>query len=183
LLAGGQGDDLVHLLVDPAGLVDQGQGVVEALQPLGHGREDGERRSPGRHGHRVVIQLHPRLQLGVELQVAWRKRQTAERLAWGPAWTDAGLVFTREDGRPLHPQKITRAFPRHVLAAGLPMIRLHDLRHTHATLALAAGVHPKIVQERLGHANIAITLDTYGHAVPALRNRPPRPVARLVFGR
>jgi integrase len=113
---------------------------------------------------------------------AWRKHQTAERLAWGPAWTDAGLVFTREDGRALHPREVTRAFTRHVLAAGLPIIRLHDLRHTHATLALAAGVHPKIVQERLGHANIAITLDTYSHAVPALEERAARTVAALVFG-
>jgi integrase len=108
--------------------------------------------------------------------------RATERLAWGPAWTDAGLVFTREDGRPLHPREVTRAFTRHVLAAELPIIRLHDLRHTHATLALAAGVHPKIVQERLGHANIAITLDTYSHAVPALEEQAARTVAALVFG-
>jgi integrase len=113
---------------------------------------------------------------------AWRKVQAAERLAWGPAWTDSGLVFTREDGRPLHPREVTRAFTRHVLAADLPVIRLHDLRHTHATLALAAGVHPKVVQERLGHANIAITLDTYSHAVPALEEQAARTVAALVFG-
>jgi|SRR5215216_6421968 integrase len=71
---------------------------------------------------------------------------------------------------------------RHVLAAGVPIIRLHDLRHTHATLALAAGVHPKVVQERLGHANIAITLDTYSHGVPALEEQAAHTVAALVFG-
>ena len=96
--------------------------------------------------------------------------------------TPGHLVFTREDGRPLHPREVTRAFTRHVLAAGLPIIRLHDLRHTHATLALAAGVHPKVVQERLGHANIAITLDTYSHAVPALEEQAAHTVAALVFG-
>ena len=80
------------------------------------------------------------------------------------------------------PREVTRAFTRHVLAADLPVIRLHDLRHTHATLALAAGVHPKVVQERLGHANIAITLDTYPHAVPALEEQAARTVASLVFG-
>jgi integrase len=111
-----------------------------------------------------------------------RKGQLTERLAWGPAWTDSGLVFTRQDGRPLHPNAVTRAFGRHVLAAGVPVIRLHDLRHTHATLALAAGVHPKVVQERLGHANIAITLDIYSHAVPALEEQAAATVARLVFG-
>ena len=113
---------------------------------------------------------------------AWRKHQAAERLAWGPAWTDSGLVFTREDGLPLHPREVTRAFSRRVLAAGVPIIRLQDLRHTHATLALAAGVHPKVVQERLGHANIAITLDTYSHAVPALEEEAAHTVAALVFG-
>jgi integrase len=142
-------------------------------------------------GHQVVVS-EPKTARGrrsVALDPAtvaalkgWRKGQAAERLAWGPAWTDSGLVFTREDGRPLHPREVTRAFTRHVLAAELPIVRLHDLRHTHATLALAAGVHPKVVQERLGHANIAITLDTYSHAVPALEEEAARTVARLVFG-
>jgi integrase len=141
------------------------------------------RRSLVTVGHRVVVSepktakgrrsvaLDPATVAGLK---ALRKHQTVERLAWGPAWTDSGLVFTREDGRPLHPREVTRAFTRHVLAAGLPVIRLHDLRHTHATLALAAGVHPKVVQERLGHANIAITLDTYSHAVPALEREQLR---------
>jgi integrase len=149
------------------------------------------RRSLVTVGHQVVVSepktakgrrsvaLDPATVAGLK---TWRKHQTAERLAWGPAWTDSGLVFTREDGRPLHPREVTRAFTRHVLAAELPMIRLHDLRHTHATLALAAGVHPKVVQERLGHANIAITLDTYSHAVPALEEEAARTVAALVFG-
>jgi integrase len=93
-------------------------------------------------------------------------------------------------GPGVHPRGRTAAPPsgghpgvtRHVLAADLPIIRLHDLRHSHATLALAAGVHPKVVQERLGHANIAITLDTYSHAVPALEEEAARTVAALVFG-
>ncbi len=62
-----------------------------------------------------------------------------------------------------------------------PRIRFHDLRHTHATLALAAGVHPKIVSERLGHASIAITMDTYSHAIPTLDEDAARAVASLVF--
>jgi integrase len=149
------------------------------------------RRSLVTVGHQVVVS-EPKTAKGrrsvaldpatVATLKAWRKVQATERLAWGPAWTDSGLVFTREDGRPLHPREVTRAFTRHVLAAGLPIIRLHDLRHTHATLALAAGVHPKVVQERLGHANIAITLDTYSHAVPALEEQAARTVAALVFG-
>ena len=129
-------------------------------------------------GHRSVA-LDPAT---VATLKAWRKHQMAERLAWGPAWTDSGQVFTLEDGRPLHPREVTRAFSRLVLAAGVPIIRLHDLRHTHATLALAAGVHPKVIQERLGHANIAITLDTYSHTVPALEEQAAATVAKLVFG-
>ncbi len=76
-------------------------------------------------------------------------------------------MFAHEDGTPLNPEAFSDAFQRHVKAAQLPRIRLHDLRHTHATLALSAGVHPKVVSERLGHASVAFTLDTYSHAIPA----------------
>ena len=150
--------------------------VRQALVAVGHQVVTSEPKTA--KGRRSVA-LDPAT---VEALKAHRKQQLAERLAWGPAWVDSGLVFTREDGRPLHPREVTRAFSRHVLAAGLPVIRLHDLRHTHATLALQAGVHPKVVQERLGHANIAITLDTYSHAVPALEEQAAATVARLVFG-
>jgi len=71
-------------------------------------------------------------------------------MAWGPAWVDSAFVFTREDGEPLHPETVTNRFERALRGSGLRTIRLHDLRHTSATIALAAGVHPKIVQERLG---------------------------------
>ena len=82
------------------------------------------------------------------------------------AWTDTGLVFTGEDGEPLHPEVVSRCFRKAVKEAMLPVIRLHDLRHTHATLALRAGIHPKVVSERLGHATVAITLDTYSPRHP-----------------
>lgn len=113
---------------------------------------------------------------------SWRATQNAERLAWGPAWTDVGLVFTREDGEALHPDRVTKMFDGHVKRAGLQRIRLHDLRHTHATLALAAGVHPKVVSERLGHATVALTLDVYSHAIPAMEEDAAAAVAALVSG-
>jgi hypothetical protein len=69
-----------------------------------------------------------------------------------------------------------------VRRAMLPMIRPHDLRHTHATLALQAGIHPKVVSERLGHANVSITLDTYSHAIPALQEEAAARIAELVSG-
>jgi integrase len=73
-------------------------------------------------------------------------------------------------------------FDRHLQCAGLPRIRLHDLRHTHATLALQAGVHPKVVSERLGHTTVAMTLDIYSHAIPALQQDAAATVANLVTG-
>jgi integrase len=89
--------------------------------------------------------------------------QALERVAWGSAWHDSGLVFTREDGRPLRPEYVTRHFQRLAAEAGLPVIRLHDPRHTNASIAFAAGVDIKVVSERLGHSTIAITADLYTH--------------------
>ncbi|MBA3302638.1 MAG: site-specific integrase, partial [Acidimicrobiia bacterium] len=113
---------------------------------------------------------------------AHRIRQAAERLQWGPAWIDSGLVFGRENGAWLHPGSFTQLFDKHVRRAGLSRIRLHDLRHTHASLALQAGVAPKVVSERLGHARVAFTLDTYVHSIPAQGEEAARKVADLVFG-
>jgi integrase len=92
-----------------------------------------------------------------------RTQQLQERMAWGDAWHDHGLVFVREDGRPLNPSTIGQQLTVRARQAELPHIRVHDLRHTYATLALEAGVHPKVVSERLGHANIGITLNLYSH--------------------
>lgn len=115
---------------------------------------------------------------------AHRKAQLEERLAFGGDWPDHDLVFTREDGEPIHPDRFSRDwFRQYVRAAGLPLIRFHDLRHTHATLALQAGIHPKVVSERLGHATVSITLDTYSHAIPALQEEAAAKVAAVVFGR
>jgi integrase len=112
-----------------------------------------------------------------------RALQLRERLAAGSAYTDDGWVFTMADGRPMHPNAFYRVFLRRVAASGLPTIRLHDLRHTWATLALRAGVHPKIVQERIGHASIAITLDLYTHTDRDLHAAAAEAVAGLVSGR
>ena len=78
------------------------------------------------------------------------------------------FLFVRLDRKPLNPNAITLAFRRIIRKAGLQHIRVHDLRHMHASLMLKAGIHPKIVSERLGHANIGITLDTYSHVLPGL---------------
>ncbi|MGB9661822.1 MAG: tyrosine-type recombinase/integrase, partial [Moorellaceae bacterium] len=98
-----------------------------------------------------------------------RKRQEAERFAAGDAWQEWGLVFTTTVGTPLHRANVrTRSFVRILEKAGLPQVRLHDLRHSCATLLLTRGVHPKLVQEQLGHSQISITMDLYSHVLPAL---------------
>ena len=113
-----------------------------------------------------------------------RERQLAERLptlqeAIDPAFD---LVFTQIDGRPLQPQNVSQAFGNTIRRAKLPQIRLHDLRHTSATLALGAGIHPKVVSERLGHSNITITLDTYSHVVPGLHEAAANELAAVILG-
>ena len=83
--------------------------------------------------------------------------------------TGDDLVFSQFDGKPLRPNTVSRAWTILAARAGLKVIRFHDARHTHASLMLKQGIHPKIVQERLGHATIAITLDTYSHVAPGLQ--------------
>jgi len=103
-------------------------------------------------------------------------------LALGPAYNDQGFVFTRADGRPHDPNDFSREFDRRIKRLGLPRIRLHDLRHTWAALALQAGIHPKVVSERLGHSTIAITLDIYSHVTPTLQREAADIVASAIFG-
>ncbi|HHY94046.1 MAG TPA: site-specific integrase [Firmicutes bacterium] len=100
------------------------------------------------------------------------KRQQAEsRLRLGPDYQDHDLVFCNPDGRPLDPGEVSHRFATIARKASFPGLRFHDLRHTHATLLLAQGVHPKVVQERLGHENISTTLDTYSHVLPSLQEQ------------
>jgi integrase len=113
---------------------------------------------------------------------AHRRRQLKERLAWGEAWTDTGHVFTQEDGTALHPTTIGWHLRRLIRRAGVPSIRLHDLRHTHATLGLAAGVPAKVMQERLGHASVQITLDLYSHVVPGMQADAAARIGALLRG-
>lgn len=119
----------------------------------------------------------------LEALQAHRKAALAERLAFGAGWPDGDLVFTDAEGLPVHPRRFSAYyFAQHVKAAGLPPIRFHDLRHTHATLALQAGVHPKVVSERLGHSSIAVTMDRYSHVMPAMEAEAAEKVAAVLFG-
>lgn len=81
----------------------------------------------------------------------------------------AGLVFTTSTGKPISQRNLSRHFYGALDRSGLPRIRFHDLRHTAATLLLKENVHPKVVQEMLGHSNIMVTLDTYSHVIPGMQ--------------
>src|SRR6266496_4285827 len=92
------------------------------------------------------------------------------------------LAFANRDGSPVSPGGLSQQFAARAKKANLPSIRLRDLRHTHATLALRAGIHPKVVQERLGHSSISMTLDLYSHVTPSLEAAAAERVAALVWG-
>lgn len=94
---------------------------------------------------------------------------------------DTRLLFVHPSGDPLHPDWITELFHRHCKAAGLPRIRLHDVRHSYATAALKAGVSPKIISERLGHSTVAFTLQTYAHVIPSMDEAAASLTAALIL--
>ena len=109
-----------------------------------------------------------------------RKRQAAERLFHGPEWQDHGLIFTTSIGTPLDVTNLNRAFKRLLKAAGLPDMRLYDLRHTTATLLVAAGTHPRVAAEMLGHSP-DVFMNTYSHVLPGLRKEAADRMEALVF--
>lgn len=109
-----------------------------------------------------------------------RRRQDGERVEWGADYHDQDLVVAKENGEPIHPHTFSQSFERIIRRAGLRAIRLHDIRHTHATLALKAGVPVKVVSERLGHESPVFTLKQYAHVLPGMQAEAARAVAALV---
>jgi len=138
--------------------------VVETAYKLGNGEY--RIKEPKTPQSRRTVTLPPSL---VELFRAYRADQELLRIQLGVILNNDDFVFIRPDGSPINPNAITLAFRRIIKKAGLRDLRIHDLRHTHATLMLKAGVHPKVVSERLGHANIGITLDIYSHILPGMQ--------------
>lgn len=102
-----------------------------------------------------------------------RLRQAEELLRLGARQNEATFVYPREDGKPMQPRSLTHAWHRMLARTSLPLIRFHDLRHTHATHLLSSGVHPKVASERLGerlgHSKVGITLDLYSHVLPGMQ--------------
>ena len=140
-----------------------GTGLVE-----GHPKTDSSR-------HSIALSKD-----AVELLRQIRKQQIEMRPAAGPVWQDEGFAFTRPDGRPIDPDAPTHDFTAIVRSANLPHLTLQGLRHAHATLMLTAGIHPKVVSERLGHSNIAITMDIYSHVLPGLQEAAAQALDELL---
>ena len=114
---------------------------------------------------------------------ALRKLQAAERLLLGAAWLgDSDFVMTEPDGSAIHPQVLSRRFKAQAKSAGLPIIRFHDVRHSYATAALAAGVPVKVLSQRLGHADIGVTLRIYAHVMPGDDEAAAALAANAIFG-
>jgi integrase len=145
--------------------VDLDAGHLSVVASIEEGR-GGLREKEPKSGKGRLVALPPML-------VAELRRHRMQQAAWllklGVRLADDRHVVTKEDGESMWPGSLGRAFRKFMRCHGLPQIRLHDLRHSHATHLLAAGVHPKIAQERLGHSNIGITLDLYSHVLPGMQ--------------
>ena len=100
---------------------------------------------------------------------------------YGDLWHNSGYVFTQENGKPINPPSLSKDFGDIIRRTGLPHLAFHGLRHAHATLALTAGVYPKVVSERLGHSSIAVTMDTYSHVLPGMQEAAAQAVEELLI--
>lgn len=138
-------------------------GVFRSLVPT----KDGFRiQEPKTARGRRTVALPPYV---VQVLRRHRARQAEYKAQLGSEYQDHGLVCAREDGAPRSPTSVTHALANLLAKAGRPQVRFRDLRHTHASMLLEQGVHPKVVQERLGHSTITVTLDLYSHVAPHLQ--------------
>lgn len=161
--------------------LDLEAGTLQVRYTLHHPHGKGsewELLTPKTAKSRRRIELPPTV---VEALRQHRKRQLEERLALGAGWTDHGFVFAREDGLPYRGiHVLQRHFYPLLERAGLPRIRLHDLRHTAATLLLLQNVPAKVVSELLGHSSVGITLDRYSHVLPSMQKDAASAMERLL---
>ncbi len=152
--------------------VDLNEGVIRIRRTLVRSGGRIALGEPKTRGSRRTIHL---TDAAVEALKSHLERQLEEIERLGDLYRDNCLVFTSQVGTLINPTNLRRrSFARLLDKAGLPQIRFHDLRHTCATLLLTRNVHPKYVQELLGHATVAITLDTYSHVIPGMGNHTAR---------
>jgi integrase len=162
--------------------IDLEKGVIVVQRTLVAEKNGGSHfAQPKTDRGRRTIPLPPSV---TRMLVEHKRRQAAEKLKAGPAYKNDDLVFATPTGEPLNLRNVVNRHFKPILeAAALPRsIRLYDLRHTCATLLLAQGEHPKIVSERLGHASITLTLDTYSHVLPTMQQQAAERLESALFG-
>jgi integrase len=126
----------------------------------------GVRYKPPKSGRGRTVALS---MMAIDELRAHRRRQAEQLLRIGVQQSDDTFIYMREDGEPMQPASLTQAWRQAIGQIKLPRIRLHDLRHGHATHLLVSGVHPKVASERLGHSRVGITLDLYSHVLPGMQ--------------
>jgi integrase len=146
--------------------VDFDNARLQVRQTLQYAKGELFFKSPKTGSGERAIALMP---LTVEVLRRHRAAQNGVRLRLGSAYQEGDLVLAREDGSPWAPGSFAAEWRKITRGLGMP-VKFHNLRHTHATLLLANGEHPKVVQERLGHSSIGITMDTYSHVMPSMQD-------------
>lgn len=145
--------------------IDLANGTLTVSESIEQTKE-GVRTKPPKSGKGRVVTLPAMLAARLR---QFRVEQAEELLAIGVRQTAATYLYTREDGEPVQPRTLTQAWSKLAASSDLPKIRLHDLRHAHATHLLGSKVHPKVASERLGHSRVSITLDLYSHVLPGMQ--------------
>ena len=158
--------------------IDMEEGFLSVRRSLEYTATTGMRFKPPKTG-RSVRRIDLPMETVAQLRIA-KGEQAEGRILLGSGYQNNDLVCCQPDGQPFRPDQVSQYFSGLLKKACLPHVRFHDLRHSHATWLLKSGVHPKVVQERLGHATIGITLDTYSHVLPSMQVEAARKIDDLL---
>ena len=170
-----------ELLALQWGSVDLEKKVVRVVQTVRWVNGEGFVFTPKAKSNRGMREI-PLPAIAVEALRRQKVMVAQERLAGGEAYIQNDLVFPTRKGRPTDASSLARSWKKKMPGMGYRGLRFHDLRHTHASTLLAMGVHPKIVQERLGHETVSVTLDTYSHVLPGLQEDTVNKLDQFVEG-
>jgi integrase len=157
--------------------IDVNNQTISIVQTLSHKGQELSVGAKTESGNRQISIDEETLSQVLRLKHLYKEEMMASR----PLYKDLDLVIRTTLGTPLSPRNLLRSFYSIIDKSGVKKIRFHDLRHTHASLMLRQGVNPKIVSERLGHANVRITLDTYSHLLPNLQKETAKEFGRLFY--